>query len=109
LGTTAKARQQVKDSLATTILEGQFHSWTATQAMIKQYQKRQKVIQRAVELQKPAPVFRRLYSSLGPGKATFRKNGFAKMAALISHRLFAGDHGLCLQDFGLRHLMPLYP
>ena len=39
--------------------------------MITRYLKRQKVIQRAAELQKPAPVFRRLYASLGPGKAIF--------------------------------------
>ena len=50
---------------------GQLKTWEATQAMITRYLKRQKIIQRTTDLQKPAPVFRRLYASLGPGKASF--------------------------------------
>ena len=66
-----KARQHVKDTISRTILAGQLKTWEATQAMITRYLKRQKIIQRATDLQKPAPVFRRLYASLGPGKALF--------------------------------------
>ena len=66
-----KARQHAKDTISRTILAGQLKTWEATQAMITRYLKRQKIIQRATDLQKPAPVFRRLYASLGPGKALF--------------------------------------
>ena len=68
---TSSARQQVKDTLARTILAGQHHTWVTTQSMITRYLKRQKLILKAALLQKPAPIFRRLYSSLGPTQATF--------------------------------------
>jgi hypothetical protein len=66
-----KTRQYTKDTISRTILAGQLKTWEATQAMITRYLKRQKVIQRAAGLQKPGPVFHRLYASLGPGKAIF--------------------------------------
>jgi hypothetical protein len=64
-----KARQPTKDTISRTILAGQQKTWEATQAMITRYLKWQKVIQRATDLQKPAPIFRRLYASLGPGQS----------------------------------------
>ena len=65
------ARQKAKDTIALTILAGQHKSWLATESMITRYLKRQKVIQRATNLQRPAPIFRRLYPSLGPSRAIF--------------------------------------
>ena len=65
------ARQKAKDTIALTILAGQHKSWLATESMITRYLKRQKVIQKATNLQRPAPIFRRLYPSLGPSRAIF--------------------------------------
>ena len=68
---TSISRQRVRDTLVNTILAGQLHTWNTTQSMITRYLKRQKLILKASIQQKPAPIFRRLYSSLGPDKATF--------------------------------------
>ena len=52
-----KVRQHTKDTISRTILAGQLKTWKATQTMITRHLKLQKVIQRAIDLQKPVPVF----------------------------------------------------